>query len=508
MNPILEKFREVITSILPFAIIVVLLSLFVTPLGADVLGRFLVGAVFITVGLPIFLQGIDLSISPMGEMMSQSLIKRGGVRGILIGAFIFGFVVTFAEPDMNILSNQVSAVTMGQVGKSLLLLVVSAGVGLLVSLGILRMLRTLSLVRFLTFAYLAVLGLALFVNGDYLAIAFDANGSTTGSITVPFLLALASGITAITRTDSTEAIDSFGLLGVASIGAIVAVLLLGILSGNPQLTGALPATEVVSGGIISSFLSELPRMAWESVIVLAPVVLLFVIMSVTSIKLRRRGIRRLAIGLLYTWLGLALFLAGVNAGFLNAARQLGYQIAELDKSWLLILVGILFGVVTIPAEPSVHVLTHQIEAETAGSIKARTVMLTLAGGVGAAVGLGILRILVPELQLWHILLPGMAIALVLAHFIPRIFVGIAFDSGGVASGTMTATFILPFAQGAAERIPTANVVTDGFGVISIVAMTPLIALQMLGVVWEIKRKRSERLLQVQKSEEGDYSAEY
>lgn len=236
MNPILEKFREVIASVLPFAIIVVFLSLFVTPLGRDGLGRFLVGAVFISVGMPILLQGIDLSISPMGEMMSQSLIERGGVWGILIGAFIFGFVVTVAEPDMNILAEQVNAVTVGQVSRSLLLIVVSAGVGLLVSLGILRMLRNLSLVRFLTFAYLVVLALALFVNGDYLAIAFDANGSTTGSITVPFLLALASGITAITRTDNTEDIDSFGLLGVASIGAIVAVLLLGILSGNPQLT--------------------------------------------------------------------------------------------------------------------------------------------------------------------------------------------------------------------------------------------------------------------------------
>lgn len=495
MNAITEKFKETIISVLPFVIIVVLLSLFVTPLGLQTLSKFLIGAVFITIGMPIFLQGIDLSISPMGEMMSKALIKTGSIRIILIGSFIFGFVVTVAEPDMHILAGQVNSVTMGQVAKNLLLIVVSVGVGLLVSLGLLRMICNIALNRFLIIIYLIIFVLALLTNGDFLAIAFDACGSTTGSITVPFLLALSSGIASSTRSVSEEDIDSFGLLGVASAGATVAVLILGILSGNPELTGSLPINDELSGSVLSIFLSEIPKTAWESIIVLLPIVILLVIMSFVYIRLTRRQVKKLALGLLYTLVGLTLFLTGVNAGFMEAASHLGYQIAKLDNSWLLILVGGIFGFVTIPAEPSVHVLTRQIEDETAGSIKAKTVMATLSLGVGVAVGLSVLRILMPQLKLWHILLPGMAIAIILTYFIKQIFVGIAFDSGGVASGTMTATFILPFAQGAADYIPTANVVTDGFGVISLVAMTPLLALQILGLVYKIKLKKAEQLEQ-------------
>jgi hypothetical protein len=215
-------------------------------------------------------------------------------------------------------------------------------------------------------------------------------------------------------------------------------------------------------------------------------------MNVITIKLDRRQLKKILVGLIYTWFGLTVFLTGVNVGFLEAARMLGYQLAELGMEWLLILFGIIFGIVTIPAEPSVYILTQQIENETAGSIKARTVLLTLCIGVGIAVGLSILRINIPALQLWHLLLPGMALSLILSFFVPRIFVGIAFDSGGVASGTMTATFILPFAQGEAEYIPTANVVTDGFGVISLVAMTPLITLQLLGFIYLLKLQKVQK----------------
>lgn len=490
MNDIKEKIKETITSVLPFVIIVILISLFVTPLENQTLIKFIIGAVFITFGMPLFLQGIDLSISPMGEMMSQSLIKTRSLKMVLIGSFIFGFVVTVAEPDMHILASQVQAVSVDQIGKNLLLIVVSVGVGLLVSLGILRMLKNMPLNRFLTIIYVSIFVMAIFVNGDYLAIAFDANGSTTGSITVPFLLALSSGIAKSTRANSDEDIDSFGLLGVASTGAIVAILALGILSGNPQMAGSLPVVEASTNNILTSFLFELPKTALESLLVLLPIIILLIIINHISLKLNKRQIRKIVVGLVYTLVGLTLFLIGVNVGFIDSARQFGYQLAAMDQHWLLILIAVVFGIVTIPAEPSVHILTQQIDNETAGSIKARTVLLTLCVGVGAAVGLSIMRIIMPGLQLWHILLPGIALAIILSYFIPQLFVGIAFDSGGVACGTMTATFILPFAQGVAEYIPSANVMTDGFGVLSLVSMTPLIALQLFGFVYKLKLKKA------------------
>lgn len=498
MDAIKEKFKETIVSVLPFVVIVILISLFVTPLDKPLMVNFLVGAAFVTLGMPIFLQGIDLSISPMGEMMSQSLIKTGSIKKVLIGSFIFGFVVTVAEPDMHILAGQVDAVTMGRIGKYLLIIAVSVGVGLLVSLGILRMLKNMPLNRFLAIIYAVILVMALFVNGDYLAIAFDANGSTTGSITVPFLLALSSGIAKVTRSNSDEDIDSFGLLGVASMGAIVAILLLGMLSGNPQLSGSLPAAEVTSGNAITRFLSEIPSTAWESLLVLLPIIILMVVMNLISLKLNRSQIKRMVIGLVYTLVGLTLFLLGVNVGFIDSARQIGYQIAALGQFLPLILIAAVLGIVTIPAEPSVHILTQQIENETAGSIKARTAMLTLCAGVGAAVGLSILRILHPALQLWHLLLPGIAVAILLSFFVPQLFVGIAFDSGGVACGTMTATFILPFAQGVAEYIPSANVMTDGFGVLSLVSMMPLIALQLFGFIYKLKLKKAAKASSAQR----------
>lgn len=501
MNALKEKIKETVISILPFVVIVLLISLFVTPLKTSTLLKFLVGAVLITIGMPIFLQGIDLSISPMGEMMSKSLIKTGKIKIILIGCFIFGFIVTVAEPDMHILAGQVDSVTLGQVSKSILLIAVSAGVGLLTAFGILRMLKNIKLKMFLPLIYVVILVLAFFVNGDYLAIAFDANGSTTGSITVPFLLALASGISKVTRADSEEDIDSFGLLGIASTGAIVAILLLGILSGNPELKGGLPETNELGNGVIRSFLSNLPDTALEAFIVLLPVILLLVVMNYLSLKLSKPQIKKMVVGLIYTLLGLIIFLLGVNVGFIESARQFGYEIAKLDNSWLLLIIGAIFGIVTIPAEPSVHILTNQIENETAGAIKSLTVMLSLCVGVGAAVGLSILRILIPGLELWHILLPGMIVSVALPFFVPQIFVGIAFDSGGVACGTMTATFILPFAQGVADYVETANVVTDGFGVLSLISMTPLIALQVLGMIYKLKLIRSQRLSAAKKAVE-------
>lgn len=220
-------------------------------------------------------------------------------------------------------------------------------------------------------------------------------------------------------------------------------------------------------------------------IVLMPIVIIFFALNSLTIKLPWDRVKRILVGCVYTYFGLVLFLTGVNVGLIGASSQVGYQLAALGKPWLLVLVGMIFGVITIPAEPSVHVLTNQIENETAGSIKASLVMLTLCVGVAIAVGLSILRIIIPNLQLWHILLPGMVIAIVLSYFTPDIFVGIAFDSGGVAAGTMTAAFILPFAHGIAEYLPGANIVQDGFGVIALVAMTPLIACQLLGLIYKM-----------------------
>lgn len=491
MHFVLEKFKEIFISVIPIILIVLLLHFTVVPLESVVLNKFLIGSFFILLGMPIFLIGVDISITPIGEKISGSLLNMGKLWWIIVGGVIIGFIVTVAEPDLHILAGQVRDITAGGIDSRLMLLLVSGGVGLLVAVALMRVLKIIPLNKLMTVIYLLIFVLALFSESEFLAIAFDASGSTTGSISVPFLLALSIGASNITRGRGNEETDSFGMLGIASTGAIIAVLLQGVFS-QTSLTGSVDVEAVVGEKAFMGVLSEIPNVAFESFLSLFPVLLLFVIVNYFRLKESKKTLRNIFIGAIYTYVGLVLFLTGVNGGFIEASRQVGFLIASLDMHWLLLLMGVVFGIVTIPAEPSVHILTDQIENETAGAIKAKVVLVALSIGVGLAVGFSILRILVPELQLWHILLPGMALVVILSYFISDIFVGIAYDSGGVAAGTMTATFLLPYAQGAAQYFPSANVVTDGFGVITIVALIPLLTVEILGLIYKISLKRAQR----------------
>ncbi|MEA4918531.1 DUF1538 domain-containing protein [Proteiniphilum sp.] len=502
MQFVLEKFKEIFISVIPIVLIVLLLHFFVAPLDTVVLNKFLIGSFFILLGMPVFLIGVDISITPMGEKISGSLLSLNKLWWIILGGIVIGFIVTIAEPDLHILSAQVRDVTSGGVNSRLMLILVSGGVGFLVAVALVRVLRIIPLNRLMTFIYLIIFILAIFSDSDFLAIAFDASGSTTGSVSVPFLLALSIGASNITRGRGNEETDSFGMLGIASTGAIIAVLLQGVFS-NTNLSGTLDLEVVAGERAFQTVLSEIPSVAFESFLSLFPVLILFLIVNFIQLKESKKTLRNIFIGTIYTYLGLILFLTGVNGGFIEASRQVGFQLASLEMPWLLLLMGVIFGIVTIPAEPSVHILTSQIENETAGAIKSRTVLVALSIGVGLAVGFSILRILIPALELWHILLPGMAIVIILSYFISDIFVGIAYDSGGVAAGTMTATFLLPYAQGTAQYMPTASVVTDGFGVITIVALIPLLTVEILGLIYKISLKRQQRKTALQNVGDSD-----
>lgn len=453
-----------------------------------VIAKFLMGAVLMMVGMPMFLLGIDISIAVIGEQISEALIKTNILWMILAGGVILGFLVTVAEPDLHILSGQTTAVTNGIFNGDLMILLVSVGVGVLSALALFRIIKNHRLNRVMTGIYGLIFIFALFVDLDFLAIAIDAAGCTTGSISVPFLLALAAGTSAMTRTMEGEEDDSFGMLGIASTGGIIAVLFQGAFWGTGGLTGSLPPPEFGAHNVWQGVFGEIPVYAIETLIALAPILIVFLIINVLLIHNRTSELIKILVGSIYTLFGLTLFLTGVNTGFIEASRAVGYILASSNHSWVLMAIGILFGVITIPAEPSVHILTKQIENETAGSINSLVVMFTLCIGVAAAVGLSLLRILIPALQLWHIILPAMMVVIILSYVTQDIFVGIAYDSGGVAAGTMTAAFILPFAQGAAEAIETASVVSDGFGVIALVATTPLITVQVLGWLYKVNAK--------------------
>ncbi|MDR1539861.1 MAG: DUF1538 domain-containing protein [Clostridiales bacterium] len=504
MSIILEKFKEVLFSVLPITVIVVVVNLAGNVLSGAQLVDFLVGAAFIVIGLSVFLLGIDIGITPLGGHLGSKLSKANSIWLIIIVALVLGFFISVAEPDLQILAEQVRAVTEGKIASHEILLVVSAGIAIMLAAGFIRILYNYPLYKLLTLMYLLIGALSLLVSQEFLAISFDASGATTGALTVPFILALTVGVSSLKRDSKASEKDSFGLVAVTSTGAILGVLLMGIFKKAQNLTGVLPSAETDK---LTPFY-YLSHAFSESFVAIAPIVAIFIVFQVAVLHLNRQAFFKILKGLLYSLLGLTVFLAGVNMGFMNVGASLGIWVASLDFKGFAVLLGLILGVVTILAEPAVHVLTQQIESVTAGYVKRTLVLATLSVGVGLAIGLSILRIIVPGIQLWHYLLPGYIIALAMSYITPKLFVGIAFDSGGVASGPMTATFILAFSQGVAESIPGADVLKDAFGMIALVAMTPIIALETLGLIYKYKSRKALRLQepadeQIDHSEDGD-----
>ncbi|MDO5414754.1 MAG: DUF1538 domain-containing protein [Bacillota bacterium] len=490
MNILQEKLREVLISVIPITLIVVIMSFTLTPMSGSMLVKFLVGAAFIIIGLSIFLIGVDLGITPIGNLMGSELSARGTLLIVLMSGLALGFFISIAEPDLHILADNVDNVTGGLVSKFSIVVVVSIGIAVLLSLGLGRIVKGIPLYKMLTVLYLIIFVLAIFTSKEFLAISFDASGATTGALTVPFIMALAIGVSAMRRDSKASEKDSFGLVAVASTGAIMAVMVMSIIFDMDEIKGNLEIVDHGSG-IWHAFAMEFPRLLMESFIAISPILAIFLVCNALFFKQGKRKIKEVSMGLLYNWLGLSIFLTGVNAGFLDAGRYIGHYLADHYSYALLISVGFIVGLLTILAEPAVHVLTHQIETVTAGYVKRSYVLGALSIGVGCAVALSVIRIVIPELQLWHYLLPGYLIAVGLMYFVPKLFVGIAFDSGGVASGPMTATFILSFTQGASECVEGADVLIDGFGVISMVALTPIIALQVLGLIFKIKAANND-----------------
>lgn len=489
MNRLTEKFVEVVRSVLPIALLVLLLHLTVAPLETDVFIRFIIGTLFVVIGLTIFLVGVDISISPIGEYLGKGIAGSNKVWIVVLGGLLLGFFISIAEPSLTVLSNQINTVTGGVVPSSTILIVVSIGIAVMVAIGLLRIVFSVSIRTVLTGAYLLILVLGIFTSNEFMAMAFDASGATTGSVTVPFLLALSTGIAQMKKSSTGSEDDSFGLVGIASSGAIIAVMILSIVSGQDELQGSLEAMSA-GDGLFGVYLENILIQIQEVIVSVAPIAIIFMLYQVIFLKLRKQRLRRIIFGLVYVYIGLILFLTGINAGFMDVGSILGSDLASSDNNILLLIVAFGLGMVTILAEPAVSVLTRQIQDITGGSIKRGPITASLSLGVGLAIFLSVVRILVPGMQLWHLLLPGYILAIGLSYIVPKVFIGMAFDAGGVASGPMTATFILAFIQGIAQAVEGASVLVDGFGMIAMVAMMPIITLELFGLIYTLRAKRA------------------
>ncbi len=486
LNILLKQLKEVSLSVLPITLLVTILNFTIVPIGSEIFIRYIIGAILVIIGLGVFLFGAHLGIEPIGNLMGETVAKTNKAYLVGILGFILGFFITIAEPDLQILANQVNLASGGIVPSSLILIVVSIGVGIMVGVGLLRILFERPLNKLFTLTYFIIFILALRVSEEFLAISVDASGATTGAMTTPFILALGHGVSKLKGGKTSEE-DSFGMVGLASAGPIFAIMIMSIIKSLTDIQGEVEAF-IPNTGILIPYLRIFPQILKESVLTLLPLFCLFLIFDKVKFKLNKKSKKTILKGLLYTYTGLTLFLVGVNAGFMEVGRVMGEGIAN-SYPWLLPIIGFLLGMVVVLAEPAVYVLTEQVEEVTAGHIQKKVILAALSIGIAFAVAMSMLRIMVPTLKLWHFLLPGFAIAAFLSYRVPPIFVGIAYDSGGVASGPMTATFVLAFAQGAANAISTANVLIDGFGVIAMVAMTPLVAIQILGLMFKIKSKK-------------------
>ena len=490
MTVLLKKIKEALMSVLPVAAIVVLLNL--TPLvhftGLEI-GVFLVSAVFLILGIGLFSMGADMAMTPMGEYTGAGLTKSKKVLLLVGVCFLMGLLITVAEPDLTVLANQVKDV----LGGTLLIVAVGVGVGIFLVLSVIKMVFHKPLSSMLLYFYMILFALAALVvavgNGDFLPMAFDSGGVTTGPITVPFIMALGVGIAAsIGGKDVGE--NSFGLIAMCSVGPILAVMLLGA-TVNGEIAYQVP-DYAIENGLGLALVEKILHTLKEVGLALGLIVAFFVILQITVLKLPGKKLGQIAVGIAYTFFGLVIFLTAVSVGFMPIGYKLGTELASLHPA-ILVAAGFILGMVVVLAEPAVHVLNKQVEDITSGGVSKKSMMLALSIGVGISLALSMLRIYFDFSILFYVI-PGYLISLGLSFFVPGIYTAIAFDSGGVASGPLTSGFILPLAIGACCALQgEGKVLADGFGIVAMVAMTPLITIQLLGFRAVVQKKVRDRI---------------
>ena len=480
-----KPMHESLTSVLPIMLIVLALGFTIAPVPNNAMMAFLLGGVLLIGGMGLFTLGSEMSMIPLGQAVGSEITRSRKVWVIVGISFLIGIIITVAEPDLQVLANQVPAIE-----NNVIIWSVAVGVGVFLVIALLRILLGIQLRWLLIGFYVLVFGLAMFVSPDFWAVAFDSGGVTTGPRTVPFIMALGVGVSAV-RSDKQAGGDSFGLVALCSIGPIITVLLLGLLyqpDGSSYTNTAMPdARDTVE--MFRAYVDALPEYFAETARALAPIAVFLVLFQLVTKRLKRRALLSMAVGLAYVYVGLALFLTGVNVGFMPVGSFLGGSIAGHTYNWILIPIAMVIGYFIVQAEPAVHVLNKQVEEITAGAIPAHAMNIALSVGVAVSLGLAMIRVLTGISIMWF-LIPGYAISLALSFVVPEIFTSVAFDSGGVASGPMTATFLLPFALGACEAVG-GNLVTDAFGVVAMVAMTPLVTIQLLGVSYQRKLNRAK-----------------
>jgi hypothetical protein len=482
-----EKIKEAGQSVLPIVITLLVLHFTIAPMPFGTVLLFISGAVLLILGVGMFTLGADMAMMPIGSHIGANLMASRKLWFLLIGGLFLGLFITIAEPDLQILSMKVPSVP-----SMVLVWTVGIGVGIFLALALYRIIKQISLSTVFITTYILVFIAAALTAPEYLPVAFDSGGVTTGPITTPFILAIGAGVAAVRSGKSAEE-DSFGLCGICSVGPILAVAILGMVYKPSGVGYAYESPAVVQSAMemLTLYAVGLWTFFKEVIWALAPIVIIFFLFQIFRLKLPKSQVIKIVVGLVYTLVGLLIFLTGANIGFMPAGTFMGGAIASLSYRWILLPLGLLLGAFIVAVEPAVHVLTKQVEEITVGTISPAMLMVGLAFGVGFGVAIALMRVLT-GISIWYAIIPGYFIALALTRIVPPIFTAIAFDSGGVASGVMATTFLLPFALGATEAMG-GNPMTDAFGIVAMVAMMPLVTVQAIGLIYMVKSRRAEKL---------------
>ena len=486
-SEIMIKLRESTKSVLPIVILVLLLSITIAPIGKMNILLFCFSSILVILGLSLFSMGADISMMNIGQRVGSHLVRTKKVWLMTVISFMLGVITTVAEPDLKVLASQVPMIS-----DQALIYSVAIGVGIFLALATIRVLFQIRLSKLLLIFYLIVFVISIFVPNEFLAVAFDSGGVTTGPITVPFIMSLGYGLAAV-RGDKTSQEDTFGFVALASVGPILIVMILGLFCDASKITYS--PVETINylniSEMFANFLQMIPEYISEVAFAMLPLIIFFIIYNLFALKIDKLSLSKIIFGLIYTFLGLVIFLTAVNFGFMPIGYLIGKAVADGWTRMFLIPVGALSGYFIVSAEPAVMVLKKQVEDVTEGQIKGKVLGIWLAIGIAIAVSIAMIRVLT-GISIMYFLVPGYLFAIAMMKFVPNIFTAISFDSGGVASGPMTATFLLPLAMGACDMIG-GNIVTDAFGVVAMVAMIPLISIQGLGLIFNYKQAKAEML---------------
>lgn len=491
--------KEVFISSLPLVLIIVIVCGFIAPLESKSdYTKLIVGYSSVVLGQALFLDGLNISILPIGKLIGGSLIKLKKAVFIISFGLIFGTLATVAEPALTVLAKQTNMI-MPIINETAFIWIMGIGIGIMVGFSLFRIMKDLNIKLVFAILYIFTFILICFVPKEFVALAFNGSGATTGDISVPFILAMGMGVS-VTMSKHKRNDDSFGIIGLASIGPILSLAIYGIIL-KMRYHGVFPAEQLYAPGSVGSISEIISGNLLGVVLALMPVILVFLPFQFFLIKQPKKEFLTILLGTIVVFVGLFIFLAGIDYGFAFAGKYIGEVFLDPSRpewfKWLLLVIGFILGAAITLSEPAVTVLGEQLEEITNGHIKKSTIRITLAIGIGFASLLGMIKILTGIDILWF-LIPLYGIALIMMIFTPNLFVGLAFDSGGVSGGALTSAFLTPLTLGVAQAVAAASkhqsILVNGFGIIAFISVTPLIAVQLLGIVYNKKIKKANKAL--------------